>query len=208
MRYFYASLLAVSLSFISVISAHPVIWKGGNVAMIQSDFMSSSAIVHHSLSQAWSLGARAQIFHENEDPFLIGQSNWLVQRWNGQDSQGNFYLLSGLGVSTKKDLNQSLLHFGVQADWETRRIYTYSKLDYYQTDIGTLAFRGRLGVAPYRADFEEIHTWLIAQLDYVNRDGVERLSLIPVIRLFQDNILVEFGSDFSGHTLVTAMLHF
>jgi hypothetical protein len=190
------------------VSAHPVTWKGGKALMVQQDSLSSSLIGHYSVGPAWSLGGRLQVFQPDDEPFIIGQSNWLLKRWNDTSAQGNLFLLSGIGASTKRDNNQGILHIGVQADWETREIYTYSLLNYYQTDVGLLTYRGRVGVAPYVADFEDIHTWLIAQVDYANRNGHETLSVMPVIRLFQDNILVEFGSDFSGHTLVSGMLHF
>lgn len=188
------------------LQAHPVIWKHGNALMFTADPTSSTLTYHRSLSTRWSLGMREQTFLDTDKRYVFGQSNWLLKRWNGTNSQGNWYALSSWGFNTAS--SDSVLHLGTQADWETRRFYTFLKADYFGFEDPVLQLKGRIGIAPYIGDFEAVHTWLILQIDDKVQNQDHNATIMPVIRIFKDNILMELGSNFSGSSMVSAMLHF
>ena len=99
-------------------------------------------------------------------------------------------------------------YLALQSDWETRRFYSFLKVDYYGLKTSTLQLQGRIGIAPYIADFDAIHTWLILQISDVIEKNSHTSTLLPIIRVFRDSILVEFGSNFSGDSYINFMYHF
>jgi len=193
--------------FSTLILAHPVIWKNGIVTTFRHDANLSSLETHYSLSRQWSIGLRGQSFHQSDTTYVIGQSNWLLKRWNQSTSQGNVYIFSGLGISSETS-DDSLIHLGAQADWETRTLYTYLSANYFQTDDTILMLRGRVGFAPYYGAFNDIHSWIMLQVDHMSDEGGSDIVVMPVLRAFKNNILLELGSDFSDNMLITAMIHF
>lgn len=175
--------------------------------MVESDAASTDSMYHYSLKYDWSLGVRYMALTPSDESYVIGQSNWLLKRWNKPESQGNLYFLSGVGIPSQTENANPLFHIGTQADWETRRLYTLFRAEYYSTETARASLRGRIGIAPYKGGFDDIHTWLIAQVEDVIIGDQHSLSVIPVVRVFRDNILVEVGSNFSGKSIVAAMIH-
>ena len=143
------------------------------------------------------------------DYFAALQHNWLLKRWNLPEAQANLYF--GLGAGAAKQDGESFAPAGLgffRADYETRRIYTAfeSKLigsEDVSRGVTSLSF----GVAPYKAEFEELNTWLIVQLEHVS--GMEDdLDVIPKIRLFKGPYFLELGCSLDGDPLVNFMIHF
>ena len=84
----------------------------------------------------------------------------------------------------------------MQGDWENRRWYMAQMIDYYDD---RRSYEMRLGFSPYLIDFKGLSTWIIVQ----NING----TIKPIIRLFKDNYLFEFGKkNDSGY--LTMMVHF
>ena len=65
----------------------------------------------------------------------------------------------------------------------------------------------RLGIAPYIGDYNDIHTWLILQLNDYIKNNSHKLYALPVIRLFKNNFMIELGSNFNENHLINIMLH-
>jgi len=200
----------VFLLFIYTVTtnAHPVIWKYGTATMVKDAPSITDVMVHYSLEYNWSLGFTYKRFKQLDKDYVIGQSNWLLSRWNKAGSQGNMYLLSGIGFSTQHSNDIPIFHLGGQADWETRRAYTLVRSEYYEGAVSALLSRVRIGIAPYIGGFNDVNMWLIAQIDYLIIEGRHMKDIMPVIRLFKDNILVEIGSNFSDKSMVAVMIHF
>jgi hypothetical protein len=190
------------------INAHPVIWKGGKALMHSSNLATTSTRFMFSQNYDWALGLQQLNVKNTNNTYTFAESNSLLKRWNGLGSQGNIYLLSGLGLPNQDSNSDMALHLGVQTDWETRRVYTYFRTDYYALETAMLNLRGRVGVAPYIGNFEAVHTWLILQADDIIMEDTHTLAITPVIRWFKDNILIEVGSNFGNSTFIAAMLHF
>ena len=194
----------LSFSFCTL-TAHPVIWKNGTV--ITSKFMESlnEFELHYSLTHQWAVGVHG--VEMDGVSYGMVQSNHLLNRWNGKGSQGNMYLFSGLGAAFNKR-HLPILHLGVQADWETRWVYTQMSLHGFFKEDPIHFASLRLGVAPYLADFDELNSWIILQLNDRYQEQSHHLSVTPLVRLFKDTFLLEFGSNFSDYYVVTMMIHF
>ena len=104
-----------------IIFSHPVIWKGGTVLTFRDLYNTSQINLHYSYTSKWSLGLHAIKLNQNQ--YLMFQNNFLIKRWNQDNSQGNIYMLSGVGKKIQEK-NEGILHIGTQIDWETRRFYT------------------------------------------------------------------------------------
>ena len=183
--------------------AHPVTWGGGWVSTTQLTPSKKHIQVHHSLTHQWSMGMHAVQFTNQTYGML--QINRLINRCNGEGSQGNIYVLTGAGTSGQSD---PIGHIGLQTDWETRRIYTYLRIDYFSKSNPFTQMNVRLGMAPYLANYTEINTWVILQATQESTPYASETYIIPMVRLFKQNVLLEIGSDFSDRYLFTAMIHF
>ena len=161
---------------------------------------------HYSISNKWAVGIHGVQFEPGKN-YLMIQNNNLLNRWNSRESQGNLYLFTGVGLKTSKT-NGNLIHIGVQGDWETQNIYTQLNINGYLKETPLLFVSGRIGVAPYVGNYDDLHTWLILQIDQRSSRSHSVSTAMPVIRLFKDNYLFEFGGDLKENYLVTSMFHF
>lgn len=186
--------------------AHPVTWLGGRViTMISTDQMTELK-THYSLLPRVSFGFHEVVFDSSS--MTMVQINGLVARRNAVGSQANMYVLSGLGVTRHGSKNGAVAHVGFQADWETRRLYTFASYDGFFRDESVHLIRSRLGVAPYVGNYDDGHAWIMLQSTLLIHSDQLTWSVLPLLRLFQDNLLVEIGSNFSSRYLITAMIHF
>lgn len=191
--------------------AHPVSFEDAWQLMLGSTDSVQNFELYHSYSPKAAFGFHAMRFEDerDDDYFAALQHNWLLKRWNLPEAQANLYF--GLGAGAAKQDGESFAPAGLgffRADYETRRIYTAfeSKLigsEDVSRGVTSLSF----GVAPYKAEFEELNTWLIVQLEHVS--GMEDdLDVIPKIRLFKGPYFLELGCSLDGDPLVNFMIHF
>lgn len=142
--------------------------------------------------------------------FGILQGNYLLKRWNEIDSQANIYASLGAGGRHDTDEHAALAGYGaVEADFETRRVYTLLSGETLQSPGGVTfsRVRGRAGIAPYKAPIEKLQTWMILQVDYMT-EMEEEWTVTPLLRFFLNNYAIELGSSFKGEPYVAAMAHF
>ena len=195
--------LLVSVICFEVV-AHPVIWKNGIVMSTTVTSSTNELKTHYSMTHKWALGLHGISF--DEDAYGMIQNNILLKRWNAEGAQGNLYVFSGVGASITQH-KESIIHLGAQADWETRFIYTHFNVDSYFKKKPIYLMRARVGVAPYLAEYDGIHTWLILQGDGKGLGDDIYTTITPVLRIFRNNILVEVGSNFVDRYLMTFMVH-
>ena len=137
--------------------------------------------------------------------------NYLAHRWNLDDAQGNVFVWGGLGSATGNTFSGTLLaeNAGIQADYETRRVYVSLKSDYQRSN----AFSNRidtlqLGLAPYKHDYGGLATWFVIQArDYTGgiHQGIDAALLL---RLFKGGAWVEAGVANNGKLQAMAMFNF
>ena len=111
------------------------------------------------------------------------------------------------GIGTNLTNTSTIGHIGFQTDWESQQLYTQANIDAYFTNDTYYIISTRIGIAPYIGNYKDIHTWLILQLNDYIKNNVHQISVLPVIRLFKHNFLVEFGSNFDSNYLINVMIH-
>lgn len=119
----------------------------------------------------------------------------LAHRWNTRNSQANLWLVGGIGAVQGNDFSGSKLLFapGVQADYETTRVYVSAAARLYRArsinhDYGAV----RAGFSFYEADYEETQPWLIVEARRM-RGLSDKLEITPMLRLISKNYFVEAG---------------
>jgi hypothetical protein len=131
---------------------------------------------------------------EDKDWIHTATYNRLLQRWNAPDSQGNLYLLTGLGEARHGNDADPAATLGLEGDWETRRIYfSYENRLICAGDIEqSLSHKARTGFAPYVGGYDDIHTWLMLQVEY-QPTLRENVTVTPFVRVFTQETLGELG---------------
>jgi hypothetical protein len=147
--------------------------------------------------------------HEAKNYGLV-RTNFLLQRWNELNSQGNIYLYGGAGGVDAGSKTSAAWMAGLEADWETRTFYSSAKMQV----LGSEKFReqymyqARVGLAPYTTKFENLHTWVILQAQYFPDAFEEELRISPMMRFYIDNVLWELGVSARGTWSFNSMVHF
>ena len=186
--------------------AHPVIWSGGRVANVMTTPKLTELKFHYTLSRNAAAGGHVLEFADGPT-LAMAQFNRLIRRWNADASQGNVYGFLGFG-STIAGKESGVVHLGAQADWETRRVYTYFGYDGFFMREPQQVVKARVGVAPYLANYLAIQPWVLLQVSSIIDGDRHHLTVLPVLRLYKGNVLIELGSNFRDNGLVTAMVHF
>lgn len=193
-------------------SANPVSFKDGWGIMPAYNGDWADLQVNYSLTNRYSIGL-SEYYRKGEDStanFGIGQFNYLLKRWNELESQANLYASFGLGGrNDSKDDGSFAGYGGLEADYETRRIYTLAAYETLQSasDVDFNRLRGRVGFSTHRAKIDELNTWIVAQIEYMPEMEDETV-VTPLVRLFYNNFAVELGYSLNGSPFVGAMAHF
>ena len=137
--------------------------------------------------------------------------NYLVHRWNLDDAQANIYIWGGLGNATGNTFAGSAFtqNAGVQADYETRRVYASFKTDLQRSSdfshrIDTL----QLGLAPYRHEYGGVATWFLVQAREYTGGSHRGAETAVLLRLFKGGVWVEAGVTNAGKLQAMAMFNF
>lgn len=187
----------LALSVISTAHARPVSYEGGWTAIEETNRQTTSLLVHYTPHYEWSVGLRSE-WNRREDYVLHGaQATHLVNRWFGENYQGNLYAFAGAGVIDGVGPNplgaDAAAYVGVSADWETRRWFlSYTAQGLTAGEFGETAMQAaRVGVAPYIGDTGDLHTWLMVEVD--QRELDDRVGVTPMLRFFKGVALLEVG---------------
>jgi len=139
------------------------------------------------------------------------RDNLLVKRWNLPGAQANVFAWGGLGRATGNDFDGSTLarNAGLQADYETRRVYGAFRSDLQESDryshrIDTL----QLGWAPYKHDYDTLATWFVVQGRRYTGDLFDGTETALLARFFKRGTWVEVGATTDGKLQAMAMFNF
>jgi hypothetical protein len=137
--------------------------------------------------------------------------NWLAHRWNLDDAQANVFVWGGAGCATgdRFDGTRVAGNAGLQADYETRRIYASLKSDLQRSSefsdrIDTL----QLGLAPYKHDYGGLATWFVFQARHYTGDLHSGIETAALLRLFKGGSWIEAGVTNAGKVQAMAMFNF
>jgi len=137
--------------------------------------------------------------------------NYLVKRWNREDSQANVFAWGGVGRARLSESagDETAWNAGVQLDYETRRIYSSLKTDLFEgasfsNRVDTL----QLGIAPYEHDYDSIATWFVVQGRHITGGIHDGTEVAFMLRLFKGPVWVEAGATTDGKLQAMAMFNF
>lgn len=191
--------------------AHPVSYKDAFGVMSYNSTQMNEILLTYSLSHRLALGHT--YIREKKSEFYIPRLNVLAQRWNNEESQGNFYLSAGSGIEKYASNNYNVGLAEVVADWESRKYYVYlehlhmlrdNKANPLWTEREDNHSKFRLGFAPFLADYSDLNVWFIAQLSKHNDENTEATQFL---RFYMKNTLWEVGADFNGGFAFNFMIH-
>ena len=193
--------------------AHPVAFKGSTSLMGWSSAKSTEFVLGHSFSSSASFSIKALRLttREEERTYYIPQLGFLLKRWNELNSQANLYLIIGHGGEIKNKSLKDTSSLKVEADWESRELYiSFSQsalIDHKRSYRNIYHSKLRAGFAPYLAEFNELNAWFILEANHMNKANMD-LDIIPLVRLFYKNILIETGSSIKGDLQFNFMAHY
>ena len=203
-------ILSISLFFAASAAAHPVAFEGAYQLMLGSSGSVQNLEFYRSYSAQAAWGFHSMRFEGDQDEIFAGlQHNWLLKRWNLPSAQANVYAGVGAGLAGEVGNGASPAGIGFfRADYETRRVYTALDAKLIESaDVSRGVFSAAVGIAPYKAEFDELNTWLILQVEHVT-DMEDKLDIIPKVRFFKGPYFLELGSTLSGKPVVNFMIHF
>lgn len=198
----------------NLVLAHPVIYGGGKVVSSFNMPSYSDNQLMYSMTSKWASGLNHWRFTKEDRNTELGLArlNHLLYRYNGEDSQANFYLLSGVGIVDAeletKGTREAYMG-GFETDWESRTLFV--ALKHYQFTSPSLFDLGmtqaRVGFSPSETPFDQLQTWFMLQAMYMPETD-RTVMLTPLLRFFYHNVLWEVGSSTRGEWMANLMVHF
>lgn len=194
--------------------AHPVIYGDGVVVSSSNMNSYSDNQLLYSINPRWATGLNHWRFTKNDKNTEMGLArlNHLLWRHNGEDSQANIYLLSGIGVvdsEIERRATREVYMGGAEVDWETRTLFT--ALKYYQfsspavTDLSMA--QARIGFSPFESGFEQLQSWFMVQA-MIMPEVESQVIITPMLRFFYKNVLWEIGSSTRAEWMLNLMVHY
>jgi hypothetical protein len=165
--------------------------KTGLTMSFVADTEVTEGKVFYSKTADMALGYHYVQMDEEESPFHMLQANWRIQHWDNPDAQANIYFLTGLGVQDEMLGG----YLGLKGERESNRFYLAASAEQFAADSPMTRLVERLGVAPYIADEHSLHLWLMLQATQIFAEDEDESFLMPVVRVFKGNVLVEFGTN-------------
>ena len=140
---------------------------------------------------------------------LTPEINTLLKRWNLPDAQGNIFNMSGAGLARYRGRNQPCLWTAFLFDYESRRwFFSYEPRFVWDGDIEKSVWqRARVGIAPYLANYNQLYTWLMLQVDH-HPAKHDHFVATPLLRFFYKTYLFEIGYGSNQHIMVNWQIQF
>ncbi len=191
--------------------AKPISYVGGIMAMQENDETGHTLSLDYTIDPKLAVGLYAKKEENQKKDFeTIGpQVNYLVKRWNMPDGQANIFSMTGVGVSHYHGDNEFSAWQSILADYETRRVFTsYELRGMYAGNLEKSVWqRARVGVAPYIANYDDLNTWFMVQVDHHPAKD-DTLVVTPLVRFFYKTTLVEAGYSSNHHIMANWVLQF
>lgn len=144
----------------------------------------------------------------------------LAKRWNRPHAQANVWLFANAGQVTGSDFvgSQTLLSPGVQADYETTRVYfaATAKLiranraagaSSTETAIRHDELSVRTGFSFTEAHYDEPQPWLIVEARRM-KNLSDKTEITPMLRVIHNRYFVEAGYSNQKQLRLNVMLNF
>jgi hypothetical protein len=203
-----------SARLIPPVAAHPVFYSDGWGLMAWNNPMMTEAYFARTFSHRLAVGLRYFGYRDAKSfpstNYYLTQISYLLKRWNNPASQANIYFSVAPGTVFSEAHNEKAfaLYSALDLDWENRRYYTLAKFKYLKGNNlqEQHSVTGRLGFAPYLAEYTELNTWIIFEASQKLNDP-SSFDLTPLVRLFYNNFLTEIGYSLRGNVIFNFMTH-
>ncbi len=200
-------------------AAKPVSYVGGTMLMQENDASQRTVGVDYTVAPNMAVAFHIQEHTRGAPYVMLGpQLNVLLKRWNMEDAQGNIFTMTGAGTTIDRGDMRPAVWTGVLADYETRRIFlSYEGRLMYAKGVETSAWqRARAGVAPYLANYEDLNTWLMVQVDRTDEKHLSghhvstlpKTDVTPLVRLMYKTFLMEGGVSLRGKFMFNWIMQF
>lgn len=200
---------AILLS-LKTVQAKPISYVGGTMVMQENDETGRALSLDYTFSPNYAFGIYVKEESGKNDFTTVGpQLNTLIKRWNMPNAQGNVFNMTGIGLSFLNGTNEASAWTGFLADYETRRIFTsYEARIMFVNEIETSIWqRARVGVAPYVVNYNDLHTWLMLQVDH-HPAKEDTFVVTPLVRFFYHTSLIETGYSSNDRLMLNWVLQF
>ena len=131
----------------------------------------------------------------------------LIKRWNMPNAQANIWFIGGVGETRGNFFNgaKATLSPGMQADYETTRLYASANARIYVADgITNNIVSARTGFSFYEANYDETQPWLIVEARRMSMVS-NAYEVTPMLRLIHNRFFVEAGANLDGQPRVSFM---
>jgi len=190
--------------------AKPISYVEGVMVMQENDETGHSISADYTITPRFAVGwydkweESGKLYSEHGPEF-----NSLIKRWNLPDGQANIFNSTGAGVAIDGSKNRGAAWTDFLADYETRRIFSsYEIRAMYADSIESSIWqRARIGFAPYAANYNDVATWFMLQVDdHPNKN--DTLVVTPLVRLFYKTMLAEIGYSSNNRLMLNWELQF
>ncbi|CAM8649686.1 hypothetical protein MCEMAEM21_02714 [Oxalobacteraceae bacterium] len=131
----------------------------------------------------------------------------LIKRWNMPDAQANIWFIGGVGETRGNFFNgaKTTVSPGMQADYETTRLYASANARIYVADgITNKIVSARAGFSFYEANYDETQPWLIVEARRMSMVS-NAYEVTPMLRLIHNRFFVEAGANLNGQPRLSFM---
>ena len=195
------------------VQAKPISYVDGVMVMQENDETGHTISMDYTITPDYAVGwydkweeneRNGKGFSEHGPEF-----NTLIKRWNLSDGQANIFNSTGVGIADEAGKTRGAAWTSILADYETRRIFSsYEIRGMYADDINSSVWqRARVGVAPYLANYDDVATWFMVQVDD-HPSKTDTYVVTPLVRLFYQSTLVEVGYSSNRHLMLNWDLQF
>jgi len=180
------------------------------MVMQENDETGHTLSLDYTFTPTEAFGIYVKQEENGKDIFMFTpEINTLLKRWNLPDGQGNIFNMSGAGIATYRGNNQPSLWTAFLADYESRRWFlSYEPRFVWDGNIEKSAWqRARIGFAPYLANYNDLNTWIMFQVDH-HPAKHDHFVATPLIRLFYKTYLFEVGYSSNQHIMLNWQIQF
>lgn len=138
----------------------------------------------------------------------------LLKRWNQPEAQANLWFVGGIGElwlhenDRNADAQRAAISPGIQADYETTRIYLSAMHRLYRAaDINHDYSAVRAGFSFFESHYEQTQPWLLVEARTMQGLS-DRVEITPLLRLINRNFFVEAGANNFGQPRFNFMFIF
>lgn len=134
----------------------------------------------------------------------------LVKRWNMPEAQANIWFIGGVGETTGNYFSgtKATVSPGIQADYETTRLYASAYARVYVADgITNNIVSARTGFSFYEVNYDETQPWLILEARRMSMVSTQ-YEITPMMRLIHNRFFVEAGANLHGQPRLNFMYIF